>query len=246
MKVRTSRLETMPIEMALALEEICFSKVKKDRTPILRFWRAIPRALTIGRFQCLRGEVDLEYAEDLGIPVVRRMSGGGAVFNDGAGEFAFSVTAPTELLPGGITGSYRTVLEWVNGPLRDLGLDTYIDGTSIFVKDLGKVSGSSMRWNWDTVQVHGTMLHSMDPDLMKRLLWGGRFGCADGTPSIRKEVAPVGDLLDISLPSLHEAIEPSLLPGIERVPLSFDDEEIDIARKIASDKYSNEPWNRKL
>jgi len=243
--IGTFPLENMTIHEALALEEVAFIRVRADGIPIIRSWRTIPRALTIGRFQCSRGEVDLDLANELGIPVVRRMSGGGAVLNDGEGEFAFSVTSPTDLFPGGITGAYSKVLGWVNASLEGLGLDTYVEGSSIYLRDVGKVSGSSMRWTWDTVQVHGTILHSMDSDLMKRLLWG-RFGCSDGTPSIRKEVAPVGSLTGLSIEELKSLVINGIFPGIQREESIWSDEESKVSRDYLRDRYGNDGWNLKL
>jgi len=246
MVLSVSALDAMTVQRARSLEEVAIERVRNGSPPILRFWRAIPRALTVGRFQCLRGEVDAALASRLGIPIVRRMSGGGAVLNDGEGEFAFSLTAPSHMLPGGITGAYRSVLGNVDGALKGLGLDTVIDGTSILVRDVGKVTGSSMRWTWDAVQVHGTVLYSMDPDLMKRLLWGGRFGCVDGTPSIRREVAPVGELTGASIEDVFEAVRHHLVGDGMTRSLVWTARELQEAARIQGCRYSDPAWNERM
>lgn len=239
-------IEPSDIEWALALEEVVFEKVRANGVPILRCWRTLPRSLTIGRFQCAKGEVDLGLSRDLGIPVVRRMSGGGAVLNDGEGEFAFSLSAPVNMISGGISGAYRAVLEPIVRSFMELGLDTFIDGTSIFMKGGGKVVGSSMRWTWDTVQVHGTVLHSMDSELMKRLLWGGRFGCVDATPSARKEVSPISKHVDISLSELAGNVLGSILPDRERMDLEWSEKDLERSRSLARSKYCDPGWNLRL
>jgi lipoate-protein ligase A len=65
----------------MALDEVLTQRVgARERPPTLRFWPWAAPAVVLGRFQSVRNEVDEEAAREHGIRVVRRMTGGGAMF----------------------------------------------------------------------------------------------------------------------------------------------------------------------
>ena len=68
------------------------------REPTLRFWEWSAPAVVIGSFQSVRNEVDLEQAQRHGIEVVRRISGGGAMFTEVESVITYSIYAPAELV----------------------------------------------------------------------------------------------------------------------------------------------------
>ena len=94
----------------MALDEALLEGVRRGVSPpTLRLYAFTPSAVTMGRFQRAAEVVDLELADKLGVPVVRRITGGGAVYHDEFGEVTYSVMAPVDLFPGSILDSYRTV-----------------------------------------------------------------------------------------------------------------------------------------
>ncbi|NLF05454.1 MAG: lipoate--protein ligase family protein, partial [Actinomycetales bacterium] len=71
-----------------------------ERGPTLRIWEWGGPAVVIGSFQSLRNEVDAEGAERHGIEVVRRISGGGAMFIEPGNTITYSLTVPVSLVEG--------------------------------------------------------------------------------------------------------------------------------------------------
>jgi len=82
-----------PLNVALD-EVLCDQVSKKNRPATLRFWRWSKQAVILGRCQSIMNEVDLVDAKELGIDVVRRMTGGGAMFLQPHGAITYSLYLP--------------------------------------------------------------------------------------------------------------------------------------------------------
>src|SRR5262245_24357567 len=93
----------------VALDEVLTTEVAAGRRPpTLRFWDWAPSAVIIGRFQSLKNEVDAAVASDMGVTVVRRVSGGGAMFVQPGSTITYSLYLPEELVKGvSIRDSYE-------------------------------------------------------------------------------------------------------------------------------------------
>jgi lipoate-protein ligase A len=229
----------------MALEEALVEGVAAGGPPTLRFWRWEPSAATVGRFQDVDAEVDLEYAHLHGIDVVRRMSGGGAVYHDRGGEFVFSLTVPEDVLPGGVPRVYDVVLGRVSEALATFGLEARVkDGNNLMVGDR-KVSGNSQRRSRGTVQVHGTVLVEADEDAMFSVLRARAGQPAPGraTPSRHHPVAGLADLCDASYEELYDAVRTALLAGEPATGTSWTEAELGTAEDLVRTKYSDDRWN---
>src|SRR3546814_7903520 len=83
----------------MALDEVMLDDVAAGRRPpTLRIWEWAGSAVVMGRFQSLRNEVDAQAARRHGIEVVRRISGGGAMFIEPGNTITYSITAPMTLV----------------------------------------------------------------------------------------------------------------------------------------------------
>jgi lipoate-protein ligase A len=232
----------------MALEEVLVEGVAAGGPPTLRFWRWDPCAATIGRFQDVDAEVDLEYAHLHGIDVVRRMSGGGAVYHDSDGEFVFSLTVPDSILPGGVTEVYSIVLGRLVEALAAFDLEAWVkDGNNLMVGDR-KVSGNSQRRSRRVVQVHGTVLVEADEETMFSVLRArsGQPSPGRATPSRHHPVAGLAGMCDAGYDELYEAFRTSLLAGEEAIATSWTEAELSGAEDLVSTKYEDDGWNLSL
>src|SRR5205814_2374658 len=85
----------------LALDEVLTRRVAEEsRPPTLRFWGWSASAIVLGRFQSVCNEVDLEAAGEMGVTIVRRMSGGGAMFVQPERTITYSLYLPERLVAG--------------------------------------------------------------------------------------------------------------------------------------------------
>ena len=229
----------------MALEEVLVEGVAAGGLPTLRFWRWEPRAATIGRFQDVDAEVDLEYAHLHGIDVVRRMSGGGAVYHDSEGEFVFSLTVPESVLAGGVTEVYSVVLGRVSEALASFDLEAWVkDGNNLMVGDR-KVSGNSQRRSRGVVQVHGTVLVEVDEDAMFSVLRAraGQPSPGRATPSRHHPVTGLSSLCDSGYDDLYGVVRSSLLAGEPATATSWTEAELTIAEGLVRTKYGEDGWN---
>ncbi|HEY0217109.1 MAG TPA: lipoate--protein ligase family protein, partial [Cellulomonas sp.] len=106
-----------------ALDQVLTEELAAGRRgPTLRFWEWEERAVFIGSFQSLRNEVDPEGVARHDVTVVRRISGGGAMFMEAGNCITFSLVVPASLVDGlSFEQSYRFLDDWVIGALAEVG-----------------------------------------------------------------------------------------------------------------------------
>lgn len=91
------------------------------RQPTIRLWEWAGPAVVIGRFQSAQDEVNLDIAKQLGFDVVRRCTGGGAMFIEPGNTITYSLYAPLDFVQGvSIEESYRLCDWWLVEALREL------------------------------------------------------------------------------------------------------------------------------
>src|SRR3546814_16107021 len=111
----------------MALDEVMLDDVAAGRRPpTLRIWEWAGSAVVMGRFQSLRNEVDAQAARRHGIEVVRRISGGGAMFIEPGNTITYSITAPMTLVEDmTFEQAYAFMDQWVIEALGGLGVKAW-------------------------------------------------------------------------------------------------------------------------
>ena len=174
-KWRFLDLETYDGFTNMAIDEVIFKARINDEVPnTIRFFRWKPSTVTIGRHQSLSAEVDVDACKRLGIDVVRRITGGGAVYHDYQGEITYSVIAKQdeEQIPADVDESFMKLCQGIIFALSKLGLEAShgkVHCPSIFVNNR-KISGNAQARSKGVVLQHGTILLEYDPDLMYTVL----------------------------------------------------------------------------
>ena len=113
-----SAYQNMAIDHAL-LESVAMGN--SGMTLRLYAWK--PSAVSIGRFQSMQKEVNLEQCKSMGIDFVRRITGGGAVYHDSEGEITYSLIAKESELPDGIQKCYRFSASMIIDALKSIGIN---------------------------------------------------------------------------------------------------------------------------
>ena len=120
---RILRYETHPARMNMAIDEAIAEMLSyNEASPTIRFYGWNPSAVSIGCFQNLEDEVDVQRCEELGIDIVRRRTGGGAVFHDKDGEITYSVICPEAMMDKDINPAYRRSAAWIVKGLKMVGI----------------------------------------------------------------------------------------------------------------------------
>jgi lipoate---protein ligase len=182
-------------QLQMALDQVLAEEVGAGRRgPTLRIWEWDRPAVVIGSFQSVRNEVDMENAEKYGFEVVRRISGGGAMFMEAGSVITYSIYAPSELVEGmSFADSYAFLDEWVIIALKSLGIDAFYQPLNDITSAKGKIGGAAQkRLGAGAVLHHVTMSYDMDGDRMVEVLRIGREKMSDkGTRSANKRVDPL-------------------------------------------------------
>lgn len=220
----------------LAFEEYCLGNLPTDDTYFI-LWRNAP-AVIIGKNQDLFQEVDFAYAKEHGIYLVRRITGGGAVYHD-LGNLNISVMGNYRLHPDYAEEYGRLVTE----ALRRCGLKgVEMNGRNDFYVDGKKVSGWAKRIQGDSFLLHGTLLYDVDLEQLERVLQvQGAKMQRKAVKSVRSVVSNIRPMLPYeNLDELRAALENEMRGTDPVVQLSAQD--LSIINKLVQHKYETEEW----
>jgi lipoate-protein ligase A len=138
--------------------------------PVLRLYSWEPACVTVGYFQSMDAEVDLEACRAAGVDAVRRLTGGGAVFHDAEITYSLVVPAGHELAPDDILESYRRICAGLIRGLALLGVDAAFAPINDIESGGRKVSGNAQTRRRGCLLQHGTVLLDLDAERMFSLL----------------------------------------------------------------------------
>lgn len=232
--------------MNMAIDEAIGDEVAAGSSPpTIRFYGWMPNAVSIGRFQSIEDEVDVERCRAWGIDVVRRRTGGGAVFHNGEGEVTYSVICPEPEIGTDIAASYRTICGWVMEALNDLNIRSSFRPVNDIVVDGRKISGSAQTRRNGVILQHGTVLYSLNPDLMFGSLKIRKEKLADkGIQRPQQGITCVKEISNASMDDLKNALVTAFGKGKDIISAPMTKEETDRSLDLVSTRYSQDDWNR--
>ena len=215
----------------------------------VRFWRWLPSTVSIGCFQSVEREVDLEVAKRYGVDVVRRITGGGAVFHDHDGELTYGFVCRQDDMPDDIIESYRLICGGLVGGFERLGLRAEFKPVNDIQANGKKISGSAQTRRWGSVLQHGTIL--IDPDVrrMFELLKVSPEKISDKfiasayerVTTIERELGRKPSFEEVRK-AMSEGFADAL--GVRLVEGELTKEELELAAKLKP-KYASDEWLRK-
>ncbi len=157
----------------MSIDEAIFRLYGKIKINTIRFYGWSPSAVSIGKNQDVENEVDLVNLNNLGYSLVRRITGGGAVFHDEFGELTYSIIVnPQYLDSSSVEGSYYELVKLILEPIENLGLSLdyqQIHCPSVFSGGK-KISGNAQARSKDAILQHGTILLKIRPEIMYSVL----------------------------------------------------------------------------
>lgn len=219
----------------LACEQYLLDKAGDEE--IFMLWQNEPSVI-IGKNQNAYAELNMEFINENKIKVVRRLTGGGAVFHDlGNVNFTFIVPKRSET-----TLNFELFTRPVIKALRALGADAELSGRNDIVVDGYKISGNAQCGYNGKIMHHGTLLYNADISKLAGSLNVNEAKIkSKGVRSVRNRVANIADFIDSDLETVEfkKYIE-SCVEADKR--LFSEDEETEI-QKSADEKYSTWEWN---
>lgn len=225
----------------LAIEEHLIRNIALD-DEILLFYINSP-SIIIGRNQNTIEEINADYVNEHGITVVRRLSGGGAVYHD-LGNLNFSFIAPNS--PDNFH-NFRKFTQPVIDVLRGMGVPAELSGRNDILAEGRKISGNAQYVSGARMVSHGTLL--WDTDL-------GRVGEAlrvkqakiesKGIKSVRSRVANITEFLHddhADIMTFRQRIIDGVFAGgpVNEYVLTADD--WTAIRNLSEERYQSWAWN---
>jgi lipoate---protein ligase len=240
----------LPPALHTALDQVLTEELAAGhRGPTLRFWEWVEPAVIIGSFQSLRNEVDLEAAERYGVTVVRRISGGGAMFMEAGNCITFSLVVPGSLVDGmSFEESYAFLNDWVLGALADVGVQATLSGLNDISSPAGKLAGSAQkRLAGGAVLHHVTMSYDIDAAKMLEVLRIGREKLSDkGTASAVKRVDPVRSQTHLPREAVIEAFKAHFRSRYATVDGELTADELERAEELRRTKFTDGAWTARV
>lgn len=220
----------------LALEEALFNTLPKGHQGYFLLWQN-PPSVIIGRHQCASSEADLAYLKAESIPLLRRLSGGGAVYHD-AGNLNFSFIQNIEMSRPGL---FRHYLALARNAIASFGIELEISGRNDLEINSRKVSGSAIYASRGRVLLHGALLVNTDLDILARALKPKAEKLrAKGVASAR---ARVGNLCDYAPDITVEALKSVLSASFASAKGEIGADALNMAERLAKTRYGAKAWN---
>ncbi len=236
--------------MNMSVEEAIPRSVGEGEAPnTVRFWHN-SNTIVLGCFQSADLEVNYDACKETGTQVVRRFTGGGAVYHDAGNlNYAISLKKGHPLVPDNdLQLVFQRLSEGTVEGLRSLGVRAEFQPINDIQVDGRKVSGAAGSVRWGTVFHHGCILVASDLAILGRVLNVPGVKLADRhVASVQKRVTTVRDELqkDLTTRDVRDAI----VRGIERsynvrlVEGQLSSSELSLAKELYDSKYNTSQWN---
>jgi len=236
--------------LQMALDQVLAEEVGAGRRkPTLRIWEWDSPAVVIGSFQSVKNEVDVDNAAKYGFDVVRRISGGGAMFMEAGSVITYSIYAPAELVQGmSFADSYAFLDEWVIAALKSLGIEASYQPLNDITSPTGKIGGAAQkRLGSGAVLHHVTMSYDMDGDKMVEVLRIGREKMSDkGTKSANKRVDPLRSQTGMSRAEIIERMTATFTTMHGLTAGSITSAELAQAEQLVAEKFGTTEWLQRV
>lgn len=198
-------------------------------------WQNEP-CIVIGRNQNAADEINGDYVRTRSLPVVRRMTGGGAVYHDrGNLNFSFIINGEADIVE-----LCRPVID----VLRSIGVVAEISGRNDILVGGRKVSGTAMCSRGGRSLFHGTLLISADLEAMSEALKPDETKLiGHGVKSVRSRVANLSEYTEEVSPDIIGAMLAEYMTERGGEIYELGESDIEAIEKLRDSKYSTDKWN---
>ena len=230
----------------MALDESISEFVSKGFSKnTLRFYNWNPPCVSIGYFQEIESEVDLDYAKKKGIDVIRRLTGGGAVYHKS--EITYSLIVSKDILSSDIKKSYEKICSSLVKGLKNIGLNAKFKSINDIIVNGKKISGSAQTRLDNVIIQHGTLILENNIDEMFNVLKVPNEKIKDKMISnVKDRVTSLNSELGFNLGL--DSVQKHLVKGFKEVfnvdfiKGKITNKELNKAKKLKHNKYSTNDW----
>ncbi|WP_210365904.1 biotin/lipoate A/B protein ligase family protein [Bacillus sp. REN3] len=241
--------------------------------PVIRFYGWNPPSLSVGYFQKVEREINLEAVKEQGLGFVRRPTGGRGVLHEHELTYSVIVTEEHPDMPKTVTEAYRVISEGILKGFQKLGLEAYFavpetsaekdalknprsavcfDAPSWYelVVEGRKVAGSAQTRQKGVILQHGSILLDLDEDKLFSLFKYPNERVKERMQrAFKTKAVTINELSSrkITIGEAKEAFRQGFEEGlnIELTPYQLSDEEMEYVSTLARNKYETDEWNFK-
>ena len=239
MKLSYLDLTTTDPAFNLAVEEYVFTQLPKDRM-YLMLWQN-DNAIIIGKHQNTLAQINETFVRSHNIKVVRRLSGGGAVYHD-MGNLNFTIIADAENTQA---LNFQLLCQPIIKALEQAGVKAEINGRNDMTIGGKKFSGNAQYVKDGRVMHHGTILFDSDSSMLSGALQVDEAKIrAKGVQSVRSRVTNIRPLLpkDMTLPEFRELLLQSILSDTPGEAYTLTDADLAAIAELQQ-RYDSWDWN---
>jgi len=224
----------------LAVEEYILKNFSLDEEFIF-LWQNTP-TIVVGNNQNTIEEINMKFVKDNNISVVRRMSGGGAVYQDSGNlnfTFFVSVSENSRI-------SMKKYAYPIANALKDMGVPAEVSGRNDITVEGKKVSGNAQRIFKNKILHHGTLLFDSDLCVLEKSLKVGIDKIkSKGIKSIRSRVTNISDHMPkkINIQSFQKILLKHLFKGKEPEQHHLSEKDFNEINRLVKEKYATWNWN---
>lgn len=220
----------------LAAEEYVLKNITDE---VFMLWRNEP-AIIVGKFQNTLAEINLDFVQQNNIKVVRRQTGGGAVFHD-LGNLNFT------FVDNSTSGNFRTFTQPILDVLQTMGIDARFEGRNDLTIDGKKFSGNAQCVHNNRMLHHGTLLFSATMSNLSAALQANPLKFEDkAVKSIRSRVTNISEHLkdDMTVLEFRRLVMQHIVQSIPNCqPYEYTPYDIEQIQRLRDEKYSTWDWN---
>lgn len=224
----------------LAIEEYALKNLDINDTYLL-FYINEP-SIIIGKNQNSVEEINTEYVESNGIHVVRRLSGGGAVYHD-LGNLNYSFITKDD---GDSFHNFRKFTEPVIAALKQMGVNAELSGRNDILAEGRKISGNAQFSTKGRMFTHGTLLFNSEMDHIVSALRVKKDKIeSKGIKSVRSRVANISEFLSkkVEIEEFRTSLLKFIFQGKEISEYVLTEEDWENIHQISKERYQNWDWN---
>ncbi|WP_341321360.1 lipoate--protein ligase [Solibacillus sp. FSL H8-0523] len=226
----------------LAIEEYVLKNMDIEKDDFLLFYINQP-SIIIGKNQNTIEEINTDYVEANDVLVVRRLSGGGAVYHD-LNNLNFSFLTKDD---GNSFSNYKKFTQPVVDALAKLGVNSELSGRNDILAEGRKVSGNAQYSTRGRMFSHGTLMFDLDIDAVVNSLKVKQDKIeSKGIKSVRSRVANIIDFLPekITVEQFRMEILKSIFGGEENIQYyELSEQDWENIHEISKNRYQLWEWN---
>lgn len=228
-------------QINLAIEEYVLRNLGEDESYLL-FYINEP-SIIIGKNQNTIEEINTDYVESKGIKVVRRLSGGGAVYHD-LGNLNFSFITKDD---GDSFHNFKKFTEPVVQALKKMGINAELSGRNDLLAEGRKISGNAQFSTKGKMFSHGTLLFNSEMDHIVSALNVRKDKIeSKGIKSVRSRVANISEFLKkpMTMEQFRMELLKNIFEGASEIPeYVLTEEDWKKIHELSKERYQNWEWN---